>query len=451
MGRVVRAMFGRLMAAVCLFAAPWLIAQENAPAPPLLTLDQAIQIAIANNISLKIANLDVDKSNWQVAAAKTRRLPNFSTNLFASGDLNSPAFTFNQGIFGFVNDVPVPSRNMRVDLSQGVTGFAMAQVAQPITQLYKIHLGIEEKRLSSDLASQQFQGKRQSVVADVKQAYYAVLQTESALKSTEATVKQYEETDRVVLQYIAQEAVLQSDSLDVKAKLAQARYQIVELRNNLQTQKEQLNYLLGRDLETDFTTEQVPPISLAETDLQGAQRTALAQRPEIKEAEINVQRADVDRKLAKSQYIPDLGVAFHYYSPLNTEILPKNVAAAGVEMNWEPFDWGRRKDEVNAKKITLEQSQYQLKDVRSKILLDVNNRFRKLDQSRQLLAVAQAAQAAATEKLREVNDQFRQSSVLLREVLQQEAAVANANHDYEQALLAFWTAKAEFERALGEE
>jgi outer membrane protein TolC len=285
----------------------------------------------------------------------------------------------------------------------------------------------------------------------VKQAYYAVLQTESALRSTEATVKQYEETDRVVLQYIAQEAVLQSDSLDVKAKLAQARYQVVELSNNLQTQKEQLNYLLGRDLETDFTTEPVPPISLTETDLQAAQQTALAQRPEIKEAEINVQRADVDRKLAKSQYIPDLGIAFHYYSPLNTEILPKNVAAAGLEMNWEPFDWGRRKDEVNTKRITLEQSQYQLKDVRSKILLDVNNRFRKLDQSRQLLAVAQAAQAAATEKLREVNDQFRQSSVLLREVLQQQAAVANADHDYDQALLAFWTAKAEFEKALGEE
>jgi outer membrane protein TolC len=83
--------------------------------------------------------------------------------------------------------------------------------------------------------------------------------------------------------------------------------------------------------------------------------------------------------------------------------------------------------------------------------LDVNSHFRKLDQSRQLLSVAQAAQAAANEKLREVNDKFRQSSVLLRDVLQQQAAVANANHDYEQALLAFWTAKAEFEKALGEE
>jgi outer membrane protein len=451
MGRALSRTICLMLAAAFVFATRFLAAQEAAPVPPLLTVDQAVQIAIANNVALKIANLDVDKSKWQVAAAKTRRLPAISTYLFASGNLNSPTFNFSQGIFGRINGLPNPAQNIKIDLSQGVSGIANAQVAQPISQLYKIHLAIQEKQLSSDLASQQFRGKKQSVIADVKQAYYALLQTESALKSTEATIKQYEETDRVATQYIAQEAVLQSESLDVKAKLAEARYQVVELQNNLQTQKEQLNYLLGRDLETDFTTEEVPAISLKETDLQLAQQTALAQRPEIKEAEINVQRADVDRKLAKSQYIPDVGVAFHYSSPLNTEILPKNIASAGVEMTWEPFDWGRRKDDVNEKKITLEQSQYQLKDAHSQVLLDVNNHFRKLDQSRQLLSVAQAAQAAANEKLREVNDKFRQSSVLLRDVLQQQAAVANANHDYEQARLAFWTAKAEFEKALGEE
>lgn len=439
-----------LLAVVLLFPACCAYAQEYSH-PPSLTVDQAIQIALANNLSLKIASLDVDKSKWSIAQARTRRLPEIKTYLFASGNLNSPAFTFQEGIFGKIGNTPIPTQNMNVELSQGVTGFASAQVAQPITQLYKIHLSIQDKRLSSDLAGEQLRGKRQSLVANVKQAYYSLLQTESALKSTEAMVTQYEETDRVMQQYIAQEAVLESDSLDVKAKLAQARYQVVALRNNLQTQKEQLNYLLARDLETDFTTEPVLPLTPAETDLQAAQQTALVQRPELKEAEINVQRADLDRKLAKSQYIPDLGVAFHYYSPLKTEILPKNVASAGLELNWEPFDWGRRKDDVNGKKLTLEQSQYQLKDARSQILLDVNNRFRKLDESRQLLTVAEAAQAAANEKLREANDKFRQSSVLLREVLQQQAAVASADHDYEQALLAFWTAKADFEKALGEE
>ena len=440
-----------LVTVTVLCAAIAAIAEEPADAPPLLTLDDAVQTALANNNSLKIAGLDVDKSKWGVASMKTRRFPALNTAMFASGNLTSPSFTFKQGVFGTVNNVPIPTTDTEIPLSHGVTGYATIQVAQPITQLYKIHLAIREKELSSDLAAQQYRGKRQSVASDVKQAYYAVLQTESAMESTQALVKQYEETDRLMTQYIGQEVVLKSDSLEAKAKLAQSRYQVVELRNNLQTQKEHLNYLMGRDIETPFTTEQVPPIPLAESDLKTAQQTALAQRPEIKEAQINVQRADYDRKLAKAQFIPDIGAAFHYFTPVNTEILPTNIASAGVELTWEPFDWGRRKDDVNEKKATLGQTQLQLKDATTKVLLDVNSHFRKLDQSRALLSVAQAARDAANEKLREVTDKFAQSTVLLRDVLQQQTATADANHDYEQALLSFWTEKAEFEKALGEE
>ena len=440
-----------IVALAALFSPQLSCAADSGDAPPLLTLNQAIQIAVANNRSLKIASLDIDKSNWQVAAAKTKRLPMVNAYLLGVGNLTSPTFTFKQGVFGKVGTVPNPPENVHIPLSQGLTGYAFAQVAQPLSQLYKIHLYIREQQLSYDLASQEYRAKRQSVISDVKEAYYAVLQTESALDAAQTTVKQYQETDRVVLQYISQQAVLKSESLEVKAKLAQAGHQVAVLQDNLQTQREHLNDLLGRDLETDFRTDPVPPISLEETDLKLAQQTALNQRPEVKEAEINVQRADNDRKLAKAQYIPDISATFHYFNPINTEILPQNIASAGVDLSWEVFEWGRRKDEVNQKKVTLDQTRYQLKEAQSKVVLDVNNRFRKLEESRSLLTVAQAARDAATEKLREVNDQFRQQAVLLRDVLQQQSAVANADHDYEQALLSFWSARAEFEKALGEE
>jgi outer membrane protein TolC len=237
----------------------------------------------------------------------------------------------------------------------------------------------------------------------------------------------------------------------VKAKLAQTKYQVIQLRNELQTRKENLNELLARDLSTDFRTQAVPPLSVEEIDLKVAQQTGLANRPEIAEAEINVKKADYDRKLAKAQYIPDVGAALHYLSPIHTEVLPQNVVSAGVELSWEPFEWGRRKDDVKQKIIALDQSQYQLKEAQSQVLLDVNNRFRKLQENRVLVAVAQTAREAAIEKLREVDDKFRKSEVLLRDVLQQQAAVANANYDCEQALLSLWTAKADFEKALGEE
>jgi outer membrane protein TolC len=429
--------------------------QNTSEEGPELSLVDAIQIALGNNRPIQIAKLDITKSGWAVAEAKTHRLPEFKTELLADGNINSPSFNFQEGIFGTTNGQPNgppnPSKDISIPLSRGVTGYALATVAQPISQLYQIHLAIREKQLSADLAGEKYKQKRQTTVADVKQAYYGILQSESALELETALVKEYEETDRVASDYLGKESILKSDSLEVKAQLAQAKHQVITIRDDLEIQKEYFNDLLGRDLDTPFRTQPVPPASTDEMDLKVARQTALQQRPELQEAKIDVDRANIDRSLAKAEYIPGIGAQLEYFTPINTEILPQNILSAGMKMTWEPFDWGRRRDNVKQKDIQVHQSQYQLDQTRSQVLLDVDKTFRKLKESRSMLEVAQAARDAANEKLREVNNQFKQITVLLRDVLKQEAAVANANHQYEESLLAFWNAKAAFEKALGEE
>ncbi|WP_433966610.1 TolC family protein [Tunturiibacter gelidiferens] len=429
--------------------------QGAADQVPELALVDAIQIALGNNRPVQIARLDVSKSGWEVAEARTHRFPELKTELLASGNITSPTFTFKEGIFGTTNGQPngppIPSKDTQISLSNGITGYAIATASQPISQLYQIHLGIREKELSADLAGEKYKQKRQTTVADVKQAYYGILQSESALELERSLVKEYEETDRVAGQYLSKESVLKSESLEVKAQLAQAKHQLVTIQDDLETQKEHLNDLLGRDLDTPFRTQPVPPVSNDEMNLKVARETALKQRPELREAKINVDRAGNDRRLAKAEYIPGIGAQLQYLTPINTQILPQNILSGGVKMTWEPFEWGRRRDTVKEKSVEVQQSQYQLDQTRSQILLDVDKTFRKLSESRSMLEVALAARDAADEKLREVNNQFKQVAVLLRDVLKQEAAVANANHEYEESLLSFWNAKAEFEKALGEE
>jgi outer membrane protein len=437
---------------VCVFMTGTIaFGQKLVSEAPELPLAEAVQIALSNNRPVEISKLDISKANWQVAATKSKRFPEISTYFFGSGNLTPAAFTFKKGIFPNGDGPPLPSKDVSIQLSQTFTGYAVAQVAQPLTQLYKIRLAIREQELGVELAKVKYQGSRQSIVVDVKQAYYAVLQTESALHAAEVTVAGYKETDRVVLEYLSEESVLKSNSLEVKAKLAQAQYQVAELNDTLQTQKEKLNDLLGRDIDTPFRTQPVAPVSAEELDLTVARQSALKQRPEIQEAEIDTRRAEYDRRIAKSAYIPDIGAAFHYLSPIGTQILPQNIASAGIEMKWDPFEWGERRDNVKQKEVTVSQSKYQLDETRSQVLIDVDNSFRKLSESRLILQVAAAARDAANEKLREVNNQFSKSVVLLRDVLDQQTAVANANHDYDQGLLAFWSAKAQFEKALGEE
>jgi outer membrane protein len=425
---------------------------QDLPPSHVLTLDDAIRLAVANNRSLKVTSLEIDKSKLQVAEVKTKRLPSFSGSVLGSQLLNEVSFDFPAGAFGTIPGVgPFPTADTKITTPRQPVAYVMSQAKQPLSQLYKINLGVRAQELSAKMAGEKARAERQTLVKDVKQAYYAVLQSESQLEAAEANVKQYQELDRVVLQRVSQEAALKSDSLDVKAKFANEKYKLVQLRNTLDSRKEYLNNLLGRDIRTDFETEKVPVASFEEVDLRLAQSRALEQRPEIKQAELSMRQAQFDRRMAKADYIPDVGVAFNYSSNFNIDILPRNMTSIGLELKWEPWDWGRRKDIINQKKVTETQTQTQLQEARSQVLIDVNTRFRKLEESRMLISVSQAEREATQQRLREVTNQYEQQSVLLSDVLHQQAAAASASDDYQQALLGFWSAKSEFEKSLGED
>ena len=429
-----------------------LMAQESASNPPLLSLNEAIQLALVNNRSMRIAGFEVDKSKWQIAETKTKRLPSLSASVLGSELLNELSFSYDKGVFGTYPGIgPIPSTDTKITTPRQLTAFVVGQVTQPLSQLYQINLGVKAQELTSQLANEKVRAQRQSVIRDVKQAYYAVLQSESALEAADANVKQYEELQRVVLQRVSQEAALKSESLDAKARLVNEQYKLVQLRNTLNTRKEYLNDLLGRDVRTEFRTEQVPPASFEEVELKLAQEQALSQRPEIRQAVLNARQAEYSRRIAHADYIPEVGVALNYLSLFNVDVLPTNVASVGFQLKWEPWDWGRRKDIVNQKKAVESQAHAQLQDAQSKVLMDVNSRFRKLEESRMLIAVAQVTRDAAQQRLREATYQYEQQAVLLKDVLQQQATTAAAVDNYQQVLLGFWTAKSEFEKSLGED
>ena len=58
---------------------------------------------------------------------------------------------------------------------------------------------------------------------------------------------------------------------------------------------------------------------------------------------------------------------------------------------------------------------------------------------------------AEQEKLRNQTEAYSEQAILLSDLLQQQASFASAEDQYRQALLGFWAARADFEKALGEE
>ena len=70
-------------------------------------------------------------------------------------------------------------------------------------------------------------------------------------------------------------------------------------------------------------------------------------------------------------------------------------------------------------------------------------------EARALLDTSTLTQEADREKMRVATNRYGEKAALLSDILQQEAAVAQADADYQKALAAFWSAKANFDYALG--
>ncbi len=423
----------------------------SAFAQATLTLDQAITQALQHNRLIKNDEIEIAKATERIEIARTRRLPEFEISALGLQPFAPLDFRFERGSLGLLpGGTTFPTRATTVGSGFRPTAFITARASQPITQLRRVNLSIQLETLNQRLAETKLEAQRRNVTNQVKRAYYAVLQTQSALAALEESLKLHRELDRVVGEYVVQKVVLAADSLDVKTQLANDEYEAVRLGNALAAQKEQLNQLLGRDLLTAFDTAPAAEMALADFDLRAAQTRALEQRNELREARLKQQQAAVARRLKQAEDLPDVSLTMGTFAPLGLEFVPRTITGIGVSLKWEPFDWGRRKRELALASRTIEQTANLTREAETQILLDVNTRFRRLTETRALLRVAQAAQAASTEKLRVATNKFKQESALFRDVLQTQAAVAAANHQYQQALLAFLTARADFEKALGE-
>jgi len=418
----------------------------------ILRLQEAISLALQKNHGVQVAALEVRKSQELVSAARTQLRPSFKTYLLGSQLLAPISSQFPAGVFGtFPSTGPIPPTRTDITTPARLSAFLFVEAAQPLSQLYKINLAIRLRELDRDVESEQLRRERQEVVNQVKQTYYQILSTQSALDANEASVQALRELNRDTGEQLSLEVVLKVDHLEVETRLAQQEYARARLRDTLATEKEQLNHLLGRDLQTEFSVEPVAELSESEFDSAEAHARALRQRPEIRTAQLGVRQSEYDLRLKKSEYIPDVSFAVNYLSPFHVEVVPRNVATAGLQLSWEPFDWGRRSHEVRAKELTLEQQKQRADDIRTSVLVEVNDRLRKLHEAALFLGVTRLTQETARERLRVSTNGFKQQVVLLKDVLQNQSSLADANDEYQKALLAFSSARADFEKTLGDE
>ena len=319
-------------------------------------MDEAIRIASGTNRDIEISKLEIVKAQETVAEAKTNYLPKLDANVLAGAPLQPLNFRVPAGSFGtYPGTGPIPATDSNIHSPVRFGAFVNASAAQPLTQLFKVNLAVQQARLGIDLAKEGVRAQSQETVRQVKEAYYQVAELQAQVESARAAVQALSELSTLTEQRLAQETVLLSDSLTVKAKLKQQRYQLLTAEDAFELQKQNLNRLLGRDLRTPFSVEMLPFGDLVEWDLESARKQALEQRPELREAKLQTKIAGMDVRREHAKYIPDVSLQVSYLGFQNVNFLPQNAGAVGLQFQWQPFDWGYKKHRIAELKATTEQ------------------------------------------------------------------------------------------------
>jgi len=427
-------------------------AQQGTQEVPLLTLDDAVSIALSNNRLVKNSALEAQKYDFQVSTMRSKRLPHFQFSVLGGELLQPFDFTFPKGTFGtYPSTGPIPSTDAKVHTPARLTAFLNGSIDQPLTQQYKIGLGIRATELGREIAKEDVRAEKQKIAAEVRNAYFELAATQAAVDATGEAVKTLREAQRVTLRYIAEKTVLKGDALEVDARLNKAQYDLSVAENGLATQQEHLNQLLARDLETSFRVDFIPEEDTTTLSLEEARQQASQNRPEIRQAHLKEKEADYDRRIAKAEYIPDLGLAVSYQGFQNVQVLPTNVAVAGFAMTWEPFDWGRRRNRVREKSNTLAQARNGAQEAESQIGVEVGLKYRKWKESSLLLKATRTGHEAAAEEFRVTSNKYKEQAALMKDLLQAQARSSETAFQYQQALSSYWSAFAELRKAMGTE
>ena len=395
-----------------------------------LTLKGAVDVAAVGNRQIKMDDSDVGRLRWDYRIKQSERLPNVR---FLG--------------YGALQTIESPLIPAKAD------AFIFGHALMPITQQFRLTLEGKIVKSAQVVAFEKLRLQRHETRAKVQAAYYKLALDSSLTRDAEDLIRYLKQLQVVIAEQVKNGSSLKVDALEVNARLAKAEFDLKKLRNTQQIDAERFNQLLGRDIATPTALTGVDAAQPMQIDLSAAESTALLQRPELKIAQERFKQIQLEKMVIRSRYLPDIsaGVVWGTLPGFNISVLPNHFLAPGLFFTWNAFDWGRKEMEVKARNLAAKSATLTLAEAKADALIDVHTQIHHLNEARDLIDVTRLGREAAREKLRVYLNRYKFTAAKLSEVLEAESQLSNSNNSYHEALLAFWEARAQYERAMGKD
>ena len=421
-----------LLTIVTLSGTPRFMAQDAGSVEPQhLRLDEAVQLALKHNHSVRIASFKVDEQKHAKEVARSAYLPTLRNDTSFAHVTDTQFIEIPAGSFGSVGSYAIPPQNHIINqggLSIFVSGTGLTQ---PLTELFKIKAGNDAARAEVEASRDKGRDVENQVELKVRQLYYRILVTQSQRRAIETKIRAIEDLKTERVQQVKYGSTLEADLIETRAQSLQAKQDLLTLELQLSDLGMQFNDVVGLPINSEVVLVSDVPVPIARSSRQEYTKLALDSNPEIAEAKAVVEKASAGDRAAKREYIPDVE-AFARYSHQNNSVpfLAPNFGTFGIHASYDIFDGGKKRAVLRERDAQLAQAKENLARISDEIEVKVQTAYNKLERTQQMVAVSQELLAARKEA-RRVSAQGLQQGTYLRS----QAEVAVAQESEAQTLL----------------
>jgi len=417
-----------------------------------ITLDEAVALATRQSSTAKLAHLKTKEMDARVTEARANYFPVLSNesdaaHLRSIEHMEIPMGAL--GVYQIPSIFPIPGKNVSLPLGHHDFLLSTTTAAQPLTQYFKIHAGVNVARAEAGIAHDDERRANHEITLKMKQLYYGLLTAERRKQAAELRIAAGEERLGEARNGVEAGAVLELKVLEGQAQIAEARHALGSLEDAISDMNVEFNNLTG--LPPNSEVELVPPEPETSDATAGDLETeALAHNPEVAAAEETLKKARAGLSAAHAEYIPEIGAFAQYVHQDGVPLLTENNGMVGFRMNWTLLEFGKRSGQVHERRAQVAEAEENLRQVENRVRMDIEKEVRKVRRAETGLEAARESVAARAEMRRITANQVEASTANPSALKEAEGQLAEAEAGLFQAEAERCTARAELERTVGQ-
>ncbi len=426
-----------------------------------LSLEQALQIALSENASVKVADLEVQRTGYARKGSYAALFPQVDGSGSYQRTIKKQVmymdFDMSKMMGGGAETqaaAPARSSSDGFEVGRWNTWSAGVSASMPLVnaQLWK-SLKISDKDV--ELAVEKARGSRLETVTQVKKAYYTVLLAKEAFEVYKSVYENaVENLELTQKKYNAQRAS-ELDLTRAKTAVANAVPNVYDAENSVELSLWQLKAVMGVALDENIDTEGALSDYADKMLTESVPDTGLEYNSTLRQLDIQARQLADAVRVQQYANLPSLALAFSYSLNAMTndfnfsEYRWSPYSFVGLSLNIPIFAGGKRYHAIKAARLQAEELDIQRVNTERQLQIAIRQYVGTMDTAIKSYASAGSAVETAAKAYKIAKQSYDVGRSTLTDLGDAQLALTQSQLGVAQAVYSYLNAKSDLEGTIG--